>query len=164
MIRTGRIRTLLAVLLLGSALSLPGLQLAQDAVPQVVHAAPVSQVGPVLAGNWVNYAKGARFADLQITAVTSGPIGSALPTSITYGVNVFSVSENRFVAFGTSAPVPFTAGGLATIPLTALPTPSRFFHTTITLALLTNSSIEVAITDFSSLTGTRYSKELMYRP
>jgi hypothetical protein len=45
-----------------------------------------------------------------------------------------------------------------------LPTPSRFVHTTMTLTLLTPSSIEVAISDYSVLTRTRYSKEIMFRP
>jgi hypothetical protein len=71
--RSSRTRTLLATLLLASAISLPGLQLAQTVLPQVAHAAAVSQAGPVLAGTWVNYTKGARFSALELTAVTSGP-------------------------------------------------------------------------------------------
>ena len=156
-----RSRTLFATLLLASALSLPGLQLAQNVLPQAAHAAAVSQEGPVLAGTWVNYTKGARFSALQITAVTSGSIGGGLPTSIRYGVSVFA---GREIAFGTAAPVPFAAAGSATVTLTDLPTQSRFERTTISLTLLTSSSIEVAISDWSVLTGTRYSKELMFRP
>jgi hypothetical protein len=156
----GCTRTLLATLLLASALSLPGLPLAQTALPQVAHAA-ASQSGPVLAGTWVDYTKGARFSALEITAVTSGGNPAGLPTSILYGVSVFA---GREIAFGTAAPALFVAAGSATIPLTALPTPSRFVHTTITLTLLSSSRVGVAISDSSLFRGTRYAKEIMFRP
>ena len=166
MTRTPSIRKTLATLALGTALALPGLQIA--------HAAPTHQSGPVLAGDWVDFAKGAPVSSLQITAVTNGGVDGGLPTSITYGVNDFSVPANRFVAFGVSAPVPFSAADRAVVPLTPL-TPQlsvlrlRTTTTTLTLSLIDNGAtaqpgLRVAIHTFSLLRGNQFSVEIMQRP
>jgi hypothetical protein len=164
MIRTGRIRTLLAALLLGSAITVPGLQLAQSAAPQVAHAAAAHQPGNVLGGNWINYTRPVRFSDLQIGAVTTSAPSGGPPVSISYFVNVFDVPANRYVAFGTAAPVPFATADSASFPLTALPTPSRFFFTTITVSLVDDRTVRVDISDYSIFFGHTHSTEFMYRP
>lgn len=148
--RPSRSRTLLAALLLGSAVSLPGLQLAQAVAPQVTHAAPASQAGPILAGIWANDAKGARFAQLEVHAVANGGVDGGLPDSYTYSLYAFSVPLNRYVAYGTAAPVPYAAAATAAFRLTALPTPSRFVRTTLALTWISLAVIKVAISDYYS--------------
>lgn len=163
-----RTRTLLAALLLGSAISLPGLQLAQNVLPPVAHAASDYQAGPVLAGTWVNDAKVARFSELRISAATSFSSGSALPTSILYGVEVFSIGQNRYIAYGTAEPVQYAPAIPVTFPLTLLPAPSGVVdpvHTTITLARVSELAISVRISDVWQAGGRlvhRDSTEIMY--
>jgi hypothetical protein len=160
MIRIARIRTALAALVLGGACALP---LSHGMAPQSAHAAAAHQSGGVLGGTWLNFTKGARFSDLQIQVITTSKIGAAVPTSITYAVSVFSLTANRYVAFGVAAPVPFTAAETATVTLGALPTPSRLLVTTLTLSQVDASTIRVAIRDHSPLVGDRFSVEYMHR-
>jgi hypothetical protein len=159
-----RIRTALTALVLGTALALPGLQLAQSVAPQAAHASSARLVGPVLAGSWLNLTPGARFYELQVQGITHSAIGAVLPTSITYGVNVYSITAHRFVAFGVSAPVPFTKASPAVVPLTAIPLPSLLFKTILTLSLINANTLRVDIRDHSPLLPSdRFSVEYMHR-
>lgn len=176
MIRTTGLRRTFGIAALGLTLAAAGAPFTPAFSPLAAHAhaASISQEGPVLAGTWLNFTPGARFSDLQIGAATTSGIGAALPTSITYGVNVFSLSANRYVAFGVSAPVPFLAAGTAVVPLKSLiaptnPLTARFaVSTTLTLSLIDRGltvqpDLRVAIHDHSLLLGDRFSVEVMHR-
>jgi hypothetical protein len=168
MIRTGRIRTLLATLLLGSALSLPALQLAQTALPAVAHAALSPQSGPVLAGTWVpDGPKGGQFTTpfsaLQITARFIRD-ASGLPTSIVYTVRAYG-SDQQEVAAGTAV-APYAAGDHIRVPLTTVPLlpPSfRAVQTSMVVALLSNGIVQLVLTEPSPLTGHQFVVEYMQR-
>ncbi|HXT37641.1 MAG TPA: hypothetical protein VN837_18855 [Chloroflexota bacterium] len=179
MARTMTIRKTLGALVLGLGLALPGQQLAQTMAPQVTHAAASNQTGPVLGGDWSNQDPTARFSEFQIDPVYVGVVNGGLPTAIIYPVNVFDVRANRFVAFGESAPVPYTAAGTAVVKLASLTssvsrltTPVqrlRAVSTTITMIFLPNVIIDgrpamrVLIHDHSLLFGDRYSSEIMHQ-
>lgn len=179
MARTFGIRKTLGALVLGIGLALPGLQLAQTVAPLAAHAAASNQTGPVLGGDWFNQTPGARFSEFQIDPVSVGGVNGGLPTSIIYGVNVFDVHANRFVAFGESAPVPYTNAGTAVVKLSPigpslprLTTPGQRLHavsTTITMIFLPDVIIDgrpamrVVIHDYSPLSGNRYSSEIMHQ-
>jgi hypothetical protein len=178
MARTFGIRKTLGALVLGIGLALPGLQLAQTLAPQMTHAAS-NQTGPVLGGDWSNQTPGARFSEFQIDPVTVGGVNGGLPTSIIYPVNVFDVHANRFVAFGESAPVPFTNAGTAVVKLSPIgQSPSRLtssparlsaISTTITMTFLPDviingrPAMRVLIHDYSPLFGNRFSSEIMHQ-